>query len=142
MLEKSGSVRYWSRLHAYRFDSAAFPRRTRQAHTSFLQHRVRRNPPLTIRAKLRMTLQVGSILTVSNVWKWVLGLGGPGLIVVGLIDNSVVPIPGGMDVCVILLTSHHREWWVYYGAMATVGAVIGGYVTFRLAKKGGKASLE
>jgi membrane protein YqaA with SNARE-associated domain len=89
-----------------------------------------------------MTLQVGSILTVSNVWKWVLGLGGPGLIVVGLIDNSVVPIPGGMDVCVILLTSHHREWWVYYGAMATVGAVIGGYVTFRLAKKGGKTSLE
>ena len=89
-----------------------------------------------------MTHQVGFILSVSNVWKWVLGLGGPGLIVVGLIDNSVVPIPGGMDVFVILLTSHHRAWWVYYGAMATAGAVIGGYVTYRLSQKGGKAGLE
>jgi len=62
--------------------------------------------------------------------------------VVGLIDNSVVPIPGGMDLCVILLTSQHREWWAYYGAFATAGAVIGGYVTFRLARKGGKAEIE
>src|SRR6476646_10285789 len=47
-----------------------------------------------------------------------------------------------MDLFVILLTSHHREWWAYYGAFATAGAVIGGYLTFRLAKKGGKESLE
>jgi membrane protein YqaA with SNARE-associated domain len=74
--------------------------------------------------------------------RWLLGLGGPGLIVVGLIDNSVIPIPGGMDVFTILLTAHHREWWTYYGAMATVGALVGGYVTYRLAKKGGKEGLE
>lgn len=71
-----------------------------------------------------------------------LRLGGPGLILVGLIDNSVVPLPGGMDLFVILLTAHHRDWWPYYGAFATAGAVIGGYVTFRLAKKGGKEGLE
>jgi uncharacterized membrane protein YdjX (TVP38/TMEM64 family) len=59
-----------------------------------------------------------------------------------LIDNSVVPIPGGMDLCVILLTSQHREWWAYYGTFATAGAVIGGSLTFRLAKKGGKAEIE
>jgi uncharacterized membrane protein YdjX (TVP38/TMEM64 family) len=47
-----------------------------------------------------------------------------------------------MDLFVILLTSHHRQWWAYYGAFATAGAVIGGYLTFRLAKKGGKESLE
>ncbi len=83
-----------------------------------------------------------SILLLCASWKWILRLGGPGLIVVGLVDNSVIPIPGGMDLFVILLTAHHREWWWYYGLMATAGAVVGGYVTFRLAKKGGKEGLE
>jgi len=85
---------------------------------------------------------LASILARDTTLQWLLGLGGPGLIVVGLIDNSVVPIPGGMDFCVILLTSQHRDWWPYYGAFATAGAVIGGYITFRLAKKGGKAEIE
>lgn len=47
-----------------------------------------------------------------------------------------------MDLFVILFTAHHRGWWWYYGLMATVGAIIGGYVTYRLAKKSGKEGLE
>jgi len=69
-------------------------------------------------------------------------LGGPGLILIGLADNSIVPLPGSMDVFTIILASHNPEWWFYYGAMATVGAVIGGYVTYRLAEKGGEETLE
>jgi len=76
-------------------------------------------------------------------WRsWLLHLGGPGLIVVGLIDNSVIPIPGGMDVFVILLSAQHREGWIYYALMATAGALLGGYVTYRLARRGGKEGLE
>lgn len=82
------------------------------------------------------------ILAKSAIWRWLLRIGAPGLIVIGLIDNSVIPIPGGMDISVLLLTAHHREWWAYYAAMATAGAVLGGYLTYRLARKGGKASLE
>ncbi|HZU42261.1 MAG TPA: VTT domain-containing protein [Terriglobales bacterium] len=69
-------------------------------------------------------------------------LGGPGLILIGLADNSVVPLPGSMDVFTIILASHNRDWWFYYGAMATLGAVIGGYLTYRLAEKGGEETLE
>jgi membrane protein YqaA with SNARE-associated domain len=83
-----------------------------------------------------------AVLLTSDIWKWLLRLGGPGLIVLGLIDSSVIPTPGGMDVLVVLLTAHHREWWPYYGAMATIGSVLGGFVTYRLAQKGGKAGLE
>ncbi len=85
---------------------------------------------------------IASFLIERGIWRWVLHLGGPGLIGVGLVDNSVIPIPGGMDVFVILLTARDREMWWYYGLMATVGAVVGGYVTYRLAKKGGKEGLE
>jgi len=81
-------------------------------------------------------------LVDTGAWSRILGLGGPGLILVGLIDNSVIPIPGGMDLFVILLTAHRRQWWWYYAVMATAGAVVGGYVTYRLACKGGKQELE
>ena len=84
----------------------------------------------------------GFLLVISSAWNWLLRLGGPGLIIVGLIDNSLIPIPGGMDFFLILLTANHREWWWVYALFATAGALLGGFMTYRLAKKGGKESLE
>ncbi len=69
-------------------------------------------------------------------------LGGPGIILVALIDNSFIPIPGGVDIVTIILAGHNREWWWYYAIMATVGSVIGGYLTFRIGHKGGEETLE
>jgi membrane protein YqaA with SNARE-associated domain len=74
--------------------------------------------------------------------RWLTNLGGPGLILLGLADNSVVPLPGSMDVLTIWLAASHRNLWFYYAGMATAGAVLGGYVTYRIARKGGKAALE
>jgi membrane protein YqaA with SNARE-associated domain len=74
--------------------------------------------------------------------RWVVHLGGLGLIPLGLLDNSIVPLPGSMDVVLIILCARQEEWWFYYALMATAGAVIGGYVTYRLARKGGKQALE
>lgn len=77
-----------------------------------------------------------------NVSQWFYQLGGPGLIALGLLDNSVIPLPGSMDVLTIVLAAHKSTWWPYYAAMATVGSLIGGYLTYRLARKGGKEALE
>jgi membrane protein YqaA with SNARE-associated domain len=76
------------------------------------------------------------------IWSWLHRLGGPGLILLGLADNSAIPLPGSMDVFTVLLAAHNREWWPYYAFMATVGAVVGGYLTYRLAEKGGEETLE
>ncbi len=73
---------------------------------------------------------------------WLHRLGGPGLVLLGVIDNSFVPLPGSQDIFTIILSSAHREWWPYYAFMATVGAVVGGYLTYRLAEKGGEETLE
>ena len=69
-------------------------------------------------------------------------LGGPGLIAVGLVDNSVIPLPGGMDAATILLAAAHHEPWWYYAMMATMGSLIGGYLTYRLGVKGGEETLQ
>jgi membrane protein YqaA with SNARE-associated domain len=81
-------------------------------------------------------------LALMLVWNWVLRLGGPGLVVIGIIDNSFIPITGSMDVLTIWLAASHRDWWPYYALMATVGAVLGGYITYALARKGGKEAIE
>jgi membrane protein YqaA with SNARE-associated domain len=47
-----------------------------------------------------------------------------------------------MDVLTIWLAASHRESWPYYAFMATTGAVLGGYLTYYLAQKGGKEALE
>src|SRR6266550_3905585 len=79
---------------------------------------------------------------VTRLWRWLRHLGGPGLILLGIADNSVVPLPGSMDVLTIWLAAHQRSWWLYYAAMATAGALIGGYITYALARKGGKEAFE
>src|ERR1051326_6599952 len=71
-----------------------------------------------------------------------LRLGGFGLILLGMADNSVIPLPGSMDVFTIWLAASHRSRWFYYAIMATAGAMLGGYITYALAKKGGKETLK
>jgi membrane protein YqaA with SNARE-associated domain len=84
-----------------------------------------------------------ALFTLKHVaWQWMQKLGGPGLIAVGLIDNSVIPFPGGMDFFTILLSMSHRQLWWYYALMATIGSVIGGYFTYRMGEKGGEETLE
>ena len=84
-----------------------------------------------------------AIFTLKHVaWHWIQRLGGPGLVAVGLIDNSVIPFPGGMDFFTILLSMTHRELWWYYAIMATIGSVIGSYFTYRMGEKGGEQTLE
>ncbi|MGD0840636.1 MAG: VTT domain-containing protein [Candidatus Acidiferrales bacterium] len=73
--------------------------------------------------------------------RWVFGLGGLGFIPLGLVDSSIIPVPGSMDVLTIVLSARNSDLWVYYAVMATVGSVIGAYVTYRLARRGGKATL-
>lgn len=74
--------------------------------------------------------------------RWLIRLGGPGLLLLGLADNSFIPLPGSMDVFTIWLAAYHRDTWFYYAIMATGGALIGGYLTYRIAYKGGKQALE
>jgi membrane protein YqaA with SNARE-associated domain len=77
-----------------------------------------------------------------TVWQHLRRMGGPGLVVLGIADNSIIPLTGSMDVLTIWLAARHLHPWPFYAAMATLGAVIGGYITYALARKGGKEAME
>jgi membrane protein YqaA with SNARE-associated domain len=81
-------------------------------------------------------------LLIISIWRRLRQLGGVGLVLLGVADNSVIPLTGSMDVLTIYLAARHRQTWPYYALMATLGAVIGGYITYALARKGGKQAME
>ncbi len=90
----------------------------------------------------RQILAFAAPTVALSVRRWIFHLGGLGFIPLGLLDSSVIPLPGSMDVLTIVLSARKPQLWVYYALMATVGSVIGGFVTYRLARKGGKETLE
>ena len=82
------------------------------------------------------------LIAVMLIWRWIIRAGGPGLVALGIADNSVVPLTGSMDVLTIWLAASQRSLWFYYAIMATIGAVLGGYITYALARQGGKEAME
>ncbi|HZE23596.1 MAG TPA: VTT domain-containing protein [Blattabacteriaceae bacterium] len=82
------------------------------------------------------------LFILLSLGSWLERLGGVGLILLGLADNSVVPMPGSMDALTIVLSAHQKSWWPYYAVMATIGGIVGAYVTYGLGFKSGEQALE
>jgi membrane protein YqaA with SNARE-associated domain len=47
-----------------------------------------------------------------------------------------------MDVLTIVLAARDAQLWPYYAVMATIGSVLGAFLTYRLARKGGEKAME
>lgn len=88
-----------------------------------------------------MPFHLDPLLAVP-IWQKLRRMGGPGLVLLGIADNSIIPLTGSMDVLNIWLAARHRYPWPYYAFMATLGGVIGGYITYALARKGGQETME
>jgi len=92
--------------------------------------------------KWRILPKVHLGILYFSIGAWLQRLGGPGLVLLGLADNSLFPTPGSMDALTIVLSAHQKGWWPYYAVMATIGGLIGGYATYALGAKGGQEALE
>jgi membrane protein YqaA with SNARE-associated domain len=77
-----------------------------------------------------------------SVRHWIFHLGAAGFIPLGLLDASIIPLPGSMDLLTVVLCARDAHWWIWYAVAATAGSVLGGWVTYRLAQKGGKEMLS
>jgi len=85
---------------------------------------------------------MAAVFAGRSLWHWILRLGAIGFVPLGIADASPFPVPGSMDILLVVLSAHHKDLWPFYALAATLGAVIGGYVTYRLARKGGQQALE
>jgi membrane protein YqaA with SNARE-associated domain len=69
-------------------------------------------------------------------------LGALGLFFLTILDSSPIPTFGAPDILIAVLSASHRNPWYEYAATATLGSMIGAYITFRLARKAGSAYLD
>jgi membrane protein YqaA with SNARE-associated domain len=69
----------------------------------------------------------------------VAAFGGLGLFLVAFMDGSFVSLPEVNDILVVWMVAKHKELFVYYAAMSTLGSVAGCFVLYGLAWKGGEA---
>jgi membrane protein YqaA with SNARE-associated domain len=83
---------------------------------------------------------------VSRLLKWIeglaLALGGPGLFLLAFLDSSFLSFPEVTDILIIVLVTKHPERYLWYTALPTLGSVLGCYVLYALARRGGEAFLR
>lgn len=71
-----------------------------------------------------------------------LALGGPGLFTIAFLDSSFVSLPQINDILVVLMVTQNKAWMPYYALMATLGSIVGCYVIYYLAEKGGETFIR
>lgn len=69
-------------------------------------------------------------------------LGPFGIFLVGIIDGAGLPNPSGPDIILLLYTSQRPDTAFLAAALAVLGSVIGSYILFSIARKGGEVYLE
>lgn len=78
----------------------------------------------------------------STTFSLIRKVGGIGLVPLGILDGSVIPTFGSLDLLTAWLATRDTELWPYYAAMATAGGAIGAWLTYRLGKRAGNRWLS
>jgi membrane protein YqaA with SNARE-associated domain len=79
---------------------------------------------------------------VSAIREWATGFGGIGLFVIAALDSSFLSFPQINDVLIIYLSTQSPVLMPYYAAMTTAGSVLGCFVLYAFARRGGEVFLR
>jgi membrane protein YqaA with SNARE-associated domain len=79
---------------------------------------------------------------LTHVKDFLLAYGPFGLFAITLLDSALIPLPGGPDVVMILLTLQHPSWMLVYAAAATLGSVAGCVILYYISRKAGRGALN
>jgi membrane protein YqaA with SNARE-associated domain len=83
-----------------------------------------------------------TLIAAASIWTTLRRWGGPGLLLIGIVDASFIPTLGSLDIFNALLAARHHDLWWYYALMSTAGSVIGAYLMYRAAGSAGTGWLQ
>jgi len=81
-------------------------------------------------------------LFLSTIQDWARELGGVGLFVIALLDSSFLSFPQVNDLLIILLSTTYPSRMPYYAGMTTLGSLVGCFMLYAVARRGGDAFLR
>jgi membrane protein YqaA with SNARE-associated domain len=82
------------------------------------------------------------LIAAASLWTTLRRWGGPGLLLIGIVDSSFIPTLGSLDIFNALLAARHHDLWWYYALMSTAGSVIGAYLMYHAAGSAGTGWLQ
>src|SRR5260221_2198584 len=78
----------------------------------------------------------------STSFLWLRHVGGIGLVPLAILDSSIVPTFGSLDLFTAWLAARTPGLWYYYAFMSLLGAMIGAWLTYRMGRKMGEGWME
>jgi membrane protein YqaA with SNARE-associated domain len=79
---------------------------------------------------------------IASIQEWATELGGVGLFIIALLDSSFLSFPQVNDLLIIVLSTTFPERMPYYAGMTTVGSLIGCFLLYGVARRGGEVFLR
>ena len=79
---------------------------------------------------------------LAAIQAWASELGGLGLFVIAALDSSFLSFPQVNDLLIIYLSTKNPERMPYYAAMTTAGSLLGCFLLYVVARKGGEVFLR
>jgi membrane protein YqaA with SNARE-associated domain len=79
---------------------------------------------------------------LTFVKQYLLAYGAFGLFGIALLDSALIPLPGGPDAVLIVLSTAHPAWVALYVLAATLGSVIGCIIFYYISRRAGKGALK
>lgn len=79
---------------------------------------------------------------IAAVQDWASGFGGIGLFVLALLDSSFLSFPQINDLLIIILSTKYPQRMPYYAGMTTAGSIIGCFMLYFVARRGGEVFLR
>lgn len=78
----------------------------------------------------------------ATIQSWASGMGGIGLFVIALLDSSFLSFPQVNDLLIIVLSTTYPDRMPYYASMTTLGSLIGCFMLYGVARRGGETLLR
>ena len=79
---------------------------------------------------------------LASIQEWASELGGLGLFIIALLDSSFLSFPQVNDLLIIVLSTKYPERMPYYAGLTTIGSVIGCFLLYGVARRGGEVVLR
>jgi membrane protein YqaA with SNARE-associated domain len=79
---------------------------------------------------------------LTSVSQYLLAYGALGLFGIALLDSALIPLPGGPDAVLILLSTTRPAWVPLYVFAATLGSVIGCLIFYYISRRAGRGALK
>ena len=78
---------------------------------------------------------------MARVSDYLIAFGPFGLFIVALFDSSFVPLPSSADAFMLILSTAHPRWMVFYAFIATAGSALGCLILYLVSRRAGTGAL-